>query len=185
MLQWLKRRAKTRATAGELYGVVVAAARSPRNYSQFRVPDTPEGRFEMVALSLFLVLERVKRIQPDGMALAQGVIEAFVVDMDDCLREMGVGDLTVPKKVKRAAAAFYERAGHYRGALNGDAAGLAPVLAEAIYQGRDAAAAAGLAGEAGRQFKALDAASDETVLEQRFPSVVARCFLKSHRRTSP
>jgi cytochrome b pre-mRNA-processing protein 3 len=56
-------------------------------------------------------------VSPDGEALTQGAIEAFVTDMDDCMREMGVGDLTVAKKVKWAAAAFYERAGCYRGHL--------------------------------------------------------------------
>ena len=117
MLHWLRSRSHIRRKAGEIYGVVVAAARQPAFYRDCRVPDTPEGRFEMVALMLFLVLERVKRLRPDGEALAQGAIEAFVTDMDDCMREMGVGDLTVSKKVKRAAAAFYERAGHYRSGL--------------------------------------------------------------------
>ncbi len=114
MLQWLRSRSHIRRKAGEIYGAVVAAARQPAFYRQYRVPDTPEGRFEMVALILFLVLERVKQVTPGGAALTQGAIEAFVTDMDDCMREMGVGDLTVAKKVKRAAAAFYERAGNYR-----------------------------------------------------------------------
>ena len=142
MLQWLRSRAFIRRKAGEIYGAVVAAARQPAFYRHYRVPDTPEGRFEMIALMLFLVLERVKRVAPDGEALTQGAIEAFVTDMDDCMREMGVGDLTVPKKVKRAAAAFYERAGHYRGHLErGDASdastnGLAADLARFVFAGQ-------------------------------------------------
>ena len=116
MLGWLNRRSVVNRKAGELYGDVVTAARNPWFFGPGRVADTPEGRFELVALHLFLVAERVKAL-PDGEALVQSLIEAFVTDMDDCMREMGVGDLTVPKRVKRAAAGFYERSGGYRAAL--------------------------------------------------------------------
>jgi cytochrome b pre-mRNA-processing protein 3 len=116
MLGWLNRRSFVTRNAGELYGGVVTAARNPWFYGPGRVADTPEGRFELVALHLFLVAERAKAL-PDGEALAQALIEALIADMDDCMREMGVGDLTVPKKVKRAAAGFYERGGAYRTAL--------------------------------------------------------------------
>ena len=117
MRDWLTRPAGVRRKAGELYGMVVAAARNPDFYGVGRVADTPEGRFELVALHLFLIAERVAPVKPEGEALARHLIEAFITDMDDCMREMGVGDLTVPKRVKRAAAAFYERSGAYRDAL--------------------------------------------------------------------
>src|SRR6185437_3137103 len=80
-------------------------------------PDTPEGRFELIALHLFLALEGMKERDTADTALSQRTIEAFVTDMDDCMREMGVGDMAVGKRVKRAAAAFYERANAYRRAL--------------------------------------------------------------------
>ena len=155
MLQWLRSRSHIQRKAGEIYGAVVAAARQPVFYRHYRVPDTPEGRYEMVALMLFLVLERVKRLRPDGEALAQGAIEAFVTDMDDCMREMGVGDLTVPKKVKRAAAAFYERAGHYRTHLahpdqgvvaDATGTGLPAALARFVFADNSAGDAGALAG---------------------------------------
>lgn len=122
MIGWLTRKPKVQRTALELYSRVVAAARQPIFYRDLGVRDTTEGRFEMVALHLFLALEGMKAAaSPDtearNTAIAQSAIEAFVIDMDDCMREMGVGDLTVPKKVKRAAAGFYERAGAYRSAL--------------------------------------------------------------------
>ena len=119
MLQWFRRRAEGSRRAGELYGSVVTAARQPIFYKEMGVPDTPEGRFELVALHLFLALEALKQRDQGQRDVTQRTIEAFVTDMDDCMREMGVGDLTVPKKVKRAAAAFYERAGAYRRALSG------------------------------------------------------------------
>jgi cytochrome b pre-mRNA-processing protein 3 len=119
----------------------------------------------MIALVLFLVLERVKGIAPKGMDITQGAIEAFVTDMDDCLREMGVGDLTVPKKVKRAAAAFYERSGVYRAALSSsDEAGLAKAFVNYIYQGKDTPAALGLARLVAEQSRALAVAPDDNVL---------------------
>lgn len=113
MFEWLRNRAKDKSKAQKLYGAVVTLARTPSFYSQFGFPDTPEGRFEAVALMLFMVLERLKSV-PGTETLQRMTIEAFVTDMDDCMREMGVGDLVVPKRVKRAAAGFYERAGAYR-----------------------------------------------------------------------
>ena len=163
MLEWLRARSRIRRKAGELYGAVVAAARTPEYYSVFRVPDTPEGRFEMVALVLFLVLERVRHVPGEGVALAQGAIEAFVADMDDCMREMGVGDLTVPKKVRRAAAAFYDRAGLVPGCApargdDGARRGAWPHGFSAGW-GRHPAALAELVA---RQHMALASAPDET-----------------------
>lgn len=117
MLQWFRRRAEAGRRAEELYGSVVAAARHPAFYRDMGAPDTPEGRFELVALHLFLLLEGMNVKSPNETELAQRTIEAFVTDMDDCMREMGVGDMAVGKKVKRAAAAFYERAAAYRKGL--------------------------------------------------------------------
>lgn len=145
MFEWLTGRHQGRAKAENLYGAVVTLARTPEFYSRFGVPDTPEGRFEMVALALFLTLERLKGF-PGQDKLVQGGIEAFVTDMDDCLREMGVGDLGVSKRVKRAAAAFYERAGSYRPALAGaDQAALAEALTRHVYSGHAGAEAPALA----------------------------------------
>jgi cytochrome b pre-mRNA-processing protein 3 len=128
MLQWIRRRASAGRRARELYGSVVTAARQPVFYERLRVPDTPEGRFELISLHLFLALESLG--QQDGAGdVKQRMIEAFVTDMDDCMREMGVGDLSVPKKVRRAAAAFYERASQYRHGLAG---GRDPALEESL-----------------------------------------------------
>lgn len=117
MFQWFKRRSQSGRTAEELYGRVVAASRAPALYRNMGASDTTEGRFEVVALHLFLALESLKDQPAPAQDIARRTIEAFVVDMDDCMREMGVGDMAVPKKVKRAAAGFYERAAAYRAAL--------------------------------------------------------------------
>jgi cytochrome b pre-mRNA-processing protein 3 len=130
MLQSLKERARLRRKAGELYGAIVTQARQPAFYAKLGIPDTPAGRYEAVVVHLFLVLERLRTEGARAGNLPRALIEAFVADMDDCLRELGTGDIAVGKKVRRAAAGFYERSGDYRAALGGaDPERLAEALA--------------------------------------------------------
>jgi cytochrome b pre-mRNA-processing protein 3 len=110
---WQDRRRRARA----LYESIVAQARTRAFYADLGVPDTPEGRFEMVALHLVLVLERLARTEETGQRLARALTETFAVDLDDNLREMSVGDLAVPRQVKRAIGALHERYDGYRAAL--------------------------------------------------------------------
>lgn len=117
MLSWLRTRQAGRQKAAEIYGAVVAQARHPAFFAGAGVPDTPEGRYELIVLHLFLVLERLRGAGDAAVEPSRLVIETFVTDMDDQMREMGVSDLAVPKKVKRAAALFYERSEAYRMAL--------------------------------------------------------------------
>lgn len=117
MLESLRTRAETRRKAGELYGAVVAQARRPEFYTDLGVPDTPVGRYEMVVLHLFLVLERLRSAAGRGAPLDRMLVEAFIADMDDSLRELATGDLSVPKKVRRAAAGLYDRTMDYRAGL--------------------------------------------------------------------
>lgn len=133
-LAWLQQRTALRGTATELYGSVVTQARNPAFYSEMGIPDTLEGRYEMVVMHMALVLERLRTEGDDGIALSRETIETFVADMDGSMRELGVGDLTVPKKVKSAAAGLYARADAYRQALiqEGARAGASGVLDVAI-----------------------------------------------------
>jgi cytochrome b pre-mRNA-processing protein 3 len=117
MLNWLFRRDDSKRKAADLYGAVVALARRPALYEGIGIADTPEGRYEALVLYLFLVLERMKEEGAQAGPQSQALLEAFVTDMDDNMREMGVGDLSVPRKVKKAAAAFYDRADVYRAAI--------------------------------------------------------------------
>lgn len=120
-LDWLKQRASLRETATDLYGNVVTQARNPVFYAEMGIPDTLEGRYEMVAMHLALVLERLRTEGEAGIALSRETIETFIADMDGSMRELGVGDLTVPKKVKSAAAGLYARADAFRQGLLKDA----------------------------------------------------------------
>ena len=131
MLSWLRARSQAARTATDLYGSIVTAARREAFYSEHGIPDTPDGRFAMVAVHMYLVLERLQREGAPGQALARALVEQFVTDMDDCMREMGIGDLTVPRKVKKAAGAIYESAPEFRKAA---AAGGQAALAEAVHQ---------------------------------------------------
>jgi cytochrome b pre-mRNA-processing protein 3 len=125
----IRRDAKTRAIASGLYGAIVAQARSPALYSGFGVADTVEGRFEMVVLHTVLVVDRLAQGGAAEQAVAQKVFDLHCTDMDRSLRELGVGDLGVPKRMKKMAESFYGRAGAYREAL---AKRDVPALAAAI-----------------------------------------------------
>lgn len=128
-----------------LYGAIVAQARLPVFYNRFGVPDTLDGRFEMIVLHLALVLDRLAAETTPLRSLGQGVFDLFCKDMDDHLREMGVGDLGVPKAMRRVGEAFYGRQAIYREAMLGaDPDALEGALARNIYAG------AATAGEARR-----------------------------------
>jgi cytochrome b pre-mRNA-processing protein 3 len=90
--------------AQKLYGAIVAQARLPVFYQAFGVPDTLEGRFVVLSLNLFAVLHRLKADGGEAHALAQELIDQFSADMETVLREIGVGDISIPKKVRRLAA---------------------------------------------------------------------------------
>lgn len=130
----LFRRSKQSDTISSLYGTIVAQARMAPFYREYAVPDTVSGRFDLLVLHLVLVIERLNA-DPDLQALGQGVFDRFCQDMDDNLREMGVGDLAVPKEMRRVGEAFYGRAQAYRAAFASDDAALESVLDRNIYGG--------------------------------------------------
>jgi cytochrome b pre-mRNA-processing protein 3 len=131
-----------------LYGAIVAQARSPAFYIAYGVADTIEGRFELIVLHLVLVLDRLSRQTKDAHSrsaasdIGQRLFEVFCRDLDHNLREMGVGDLAVPRKMRGFGEAFYGRQAAYRAALAAAAeTELEKVLARNIF---------GLAGSDGR-----------------------------------
>jgi cytochrome b pre-mRNA-processing protein 3 len=136
MIFQLLRRRSRRQTIDALYGAIVAQARHPVFYRDFGVPDTVDGRFEMIVLHLLLFVRRVRSEPDDVRALGQGIFDRFCADMDHNLREMGVGDLAVPKRMKGIGEAFYGRAQSYDRALAGDdAEAVAVTLARNVFAG--------------------------------------------------
>jgi cytochrome b pre-mRNA-processing protein 3 len=103
-----------------LYERIVAAARQPVFYSQWNVPDTPLGRFEMLSLHMFLFLHRCRRDEAVLRDLAQELTDDFFTDVDHSLRELGIGDMGVPKRMKKLAKMFYGRAHAYGEAIDAD-----------------------------------------------------------------
>ncbi len=112
MLRWLRQRSEFRLIGRELYERIVAQARSEAFYRDLSVADTMEGRFEMIALHLHLARERLRSEGAAGQRLGQIVLEHLIADMDDALRQMGY-DMGVPRRVKKAAAAFGDRSRDY------------------------------------------------------------------------
>jgi cytochrome b pre-mRNA-processing protein 3 len=117
MLAWLTARRDRRRTARELYGSIVTQARQPVFYADWGVADALQGRFEMIVLHLALMLQRLAAEGDPGKRLGRALTESFVVDMDDAMREMTFGDLAVPREIKHAVAALYDRHNAYIAAL--------------------------------------------------------------------
>ncbi len=125
--------------ADSLYAAVVAAARSPWFYSHGAVPDTVDGRFDMVALIIAVVLVRLEQTGEPTMAVRQRLRELFVDDMDQSVREMGVGDLSVGRHVKKMMGALDGRLIAYRPALAAsDQPAMMAALERNLYRGEPA-----------------------------------------------
>jgi cytochrome b pre-mRNA-processing protein 3 len=135
MIFQLFRRTRDDPSIASLYGTIVARARTKALYQRFGVPDTVNGRLEMILLHLVLLLRRLNE-EPDGAPWGQAVFDLFCQDMDDNLREMGVGDLAVPREMQRIGEAFYGRQGAYVTALaSGNPEALVEVLKRNVFEG--------------------------------------------------
>ena len=131
----LFRRNRRPDTISALYGMIVAQARRPVFYSAYAVADTVNGRFDLLLAHVALVVDRLMQ-EEAGREAGQALFDLFCADMDDNLREMGVGDLAVPKHMKRVGEAFYGRAQAYRDALvREDDAVLIEALTRNVYAG--------------------------------------------------
>lgn len=114
------RRPAEAATADVLYRAIVLQARQPAFYAIAGVDDTPDGRWDLIVAHAVLVLRRLHRSPEETRALGQALFDLMFADMDQNLREMGVGDLAVGKRIKAMAKAFYGRLAAYDQALSDD-----------------------------------------------------------------
>jgi cytochrome b pre-mRNA-processing protein 3 len=133
MLQFAQRRRNERDAADRVYAACVVASRRPVFYLSYGVPDTLEGRFEMIALALFPVLNRLMNDPGDDPGLARLVSESFVSDMDAALREMGVSDTTIPKRMKALYGSFAGRIAAYGEALRTSEEALVAAVARNVF----------------------------------------------------
>jgi cytochrome b pre-mRNA-processing protein 3 len=120
-----------------LYASAASQARTPALFTTLGAADTVEGRFEVLTLHVALLLRRLKGQGAQGAETAQAVFDAYVRGLDDALRDMGVGDLSVGKKMRRLGEAFFGRVKNYDEALAAlpDRAPLEAVLARTVLQG--------------------------------------------------
>ncbi|MBR0752593.1 ubiquinol-cytochrome C chaperone family protein [Bradyrhizobium jicamae] len=142
-------------TIETIYGMIVTQAREPLFYRGLAVPDTVNGRFDLLLMHLWLVLRRLRTVEA-GSDLSQALFDHFCTDMDDNLREMGVGDQTVPKRMKAFGEAFYGRTAAYDLALTDSDEALAQAFSKNILHGEHIEAARKLAAYAKRVMGELD-----------------------------
>lgn len=141
-------RRRRESVAHALYVTVIEQSRRPDFYTRFAVPDTLDGRFDLIVVHAFLVMRRLKAVEggraEEARAVSQALFDLMFDDMDQNLREMGVGDMSVGKKVKAMARAFYGRVAAYEDGLN--QGGLADALSRNLYGSLENPPAAALPG---------------------------------------
>jgi cytochrome b pre-mRNA-processing protein 3 len=136
---FFRRRARHERAGFQLYTAAVTAARDPYLYTTLGVPDTLDGRFDSVALHVYLVIRRLNMASPPGAELAQAVFDAMFSDMDVNLREMGVSDMSVGKRNRAMWEAFHGRSAAYAAGW-ADGEKLAEAIARNVWRGQEAPA---------------------------------------------
>jgi len=136
-----KKKKRNQPIVDRQYASLTSAARIPFFYSDLDVPDTVMGRFEMLSIVLILFFRRTAQSGVSGQELAQEIVDAFFQDIDHSIRELGIGDPSVPKRMKKLAGMFYGRLESYAAALDAkDRDCLAQALARNVHPGDTPAA---------------------------------------------
>jgi cytochrome b pre-mRNA-processing protein 3 len=169
MLNRLFRGGPARAQGEALYAALVRQARSPAFYQELGVPDTAEGRFEIYTLHLVLLLDRLASEGAAAKDVSQALFDIYVKSLDDALREMGVGDLSVGKKMRRLGEALYGRMKNYQAAFAElpQAEPLRDLLTRTVYAESAAGAAQALAAYVAAQREGLAAVALDALLDGR------------------
>ncbi|MGL9617229.1 ubiquinol-cytochrome C chaperone family protein [Bradyrhizobium sp. U531] len=161
-------------TIEAIYGMIVTQAREPIFYRDLSVPDTVNGRFDLLLLHLWLLLRRLRTVQ-GANELSQALFDRFCEDMDDNLREMGVGDQTVPKRMRAFGEAFYGRVQAYDQAVAAGGEALAEAICKNILNGTGLDQARRLAAYARASEAALGQTGEAALLQAsfRFPPALS------------
>jgi len=117
-----------------LYAALVNKARDPKFYVDYAVPDTVDGRFDMLVIHAMLVMRRLRETPAEVHATGQRLFDLMFTDMDRSLREMGVGDMSVGKHVKKMARAFYGRAAAYEEGMDAGGEALGKAITENLFR---------------------------------------------------
>ena len=157
-----------------VYRAIVAQSRQPVFYAEWGVPDTVTGRFDMISLHMALVFHRLRGAGGEAAEFGQALFDLFFKDMDRSLREMGAGDLAVPKKVRKMTEIFYAvMTGVNEAIERGDEAGVEAVLRRTVLVETDGAHAGALASYLVAQHGALVAQSLEALTGGKLEMAVA------------
>jgi len=149
-----------------IYGAIVAQSRQPLFYAQWEVPDTVTGRFYMISLHLSLLFRRLKSGDETSKNFSQALFDVFFVDMDRSLREMGAGDMAVPKRIKDMGQLFYGMLASLVKALDeNDEAALRAALSRNIFDAKEPASLAQFARYVVAQADNLDRHHADTILD--------------------
>ena len=179
-----KDRSLRKRRAAALYAVAVAQARQPALYTALAAPDTLEGRFELITLHVHLVCRRLGKAGGEGAALAQDVFDAMFRDMDRNLRELGVGDPAIARRMKALIEAYYGRINAYEGALAAGGDALAAAIARNVYNTDVVSpAASALAAYARRAAQIVNLTDARTLMNGgvEFPPIVASAAARAER----
>ena len=147
MLNRLFRPSPSREIGRALYASVVEQSRAPALYERLAAPDTVEGRFEIYTLHVVLLLDRLGEPAPGAKEVSQALFDTYVKALDHALRELGVGDLSVGKKMRKLGEAFFGRVKSYHGAFAAlpEQGLLRDLLTRTVYAGVEAAPVQALA----------------------------------------
>jgi cytochrome b pre-mRNA-processing protein 3 len=169
MLKRLFRPNPTRDVGRALYAAVVEQSRAPALYEALAAPDTVEGRFEIYTLHVVLLLDRLNQPGDRVKATSQALFDTYVGALDHSLREMGVGDLSVGKKMRKLGEAFFGRVKSYHAAFAAlpERGPLHDLLGRTVYAEGDASHAPALADYVAAQRAQLSGQSLDDVLEGR------------------
>ncbi|MBU1304497.1 MAG: ubiquinol-cytochrome C chaperone [Alphaproteobacteria bacterium] len=136
MILSLFRKKSDPAPVYAIYNVIVAQSRQPRFYADWQVPDTVTGRFDMISLHMALVFRRLRSETGTSKDFSQAVFDLFFKDMDRSLREMGTGDLGVPKKIQKMGSLFFGLLAALNAAMDSnDPIALEAVLSRNVFDG--------------------------------------------------
>lgn len=145
ILRLFRKSAATEAVYA-VYSAIVAQSRQPRFYAEWGVPDTVTGRFDMICLHLALLFRRLRSEDKQAAQFSQAVFDLFFKDMDRSLREMGAGDMAVPKKIEKMGKVLYGLMASLDDAMDrDDVAEVEAVLVRNIYDGHPTPSARELA----------------------------------------
>ena len=164
MILSLFRKNTATAPVYAVYSSIVAQSRQPRFYAEWQVPDTVTGRFDMISLHLALLFRRLRAESGAQKDFSQAVFDLFFKDMDRSLREMGVGDLGVPKRIQKMGNIFFGLLAAMSEAMDrNDAEALQAVLSRNIFDGATGSHVAALAEYLMAEDKALAAQPSEAI----------------------